>query len=123
ARGNSIGSVMIIEDELATSTQTTIYAKIRDSGRIDGKFAFYFESGLRRHLFGFDNTAIPQLTVDQVRNNIFLLPPLPEQTQIARYLDHKTAIIDAYLARKRRMITLLKEHRQALISRAVTKGL
>ncbi len=123
ARGNSIGSVMMVEEILATSTQTTIYAQLKDVRHVHGKYAFYFQSGLRKYLFGFDNTAIPQLTVDQVRNNTFLLPPLPEQTHIARYLDHKTALIDAFLARKWRMIALLKERRQALISHAVTKGL
>jgi type I restriction enzyme S subunit len=51
------------------------------------------------------------------------LPPFPEQTHIARYLTYKTALIDAYLARKRRMMALLKEQRQALISQAVTKSL
>src|SRR5690606_12268900 len=66
---------------------------------------------------------VESLDMELLSNMDLPFPPLPEQTQIARYLNHKTALIDAYLARKRRMITLLKEHRQALISRAVTKGL
>ncbi len=51
------------------------------------------------------------------------LPPLPEQTQIARFLDHETARIDALIEEQQRLITLLKEKRQALISHAVTKGI
>ncbi|MCH8493680.1 MAG: restriction endonuclease subunit S [Idiomarina sp.] len=51
------------------------------------------------------------------------LPPLPEQTQIARFLDHETAKIDALIAEQKRLIELLKEMRQAVISHAVTKGL
>lgn len=51
------------------------------------------------------------------------LLPHPEQTQIARFLDHETARIDALIAEQQRLIELLKEKRQAVISHAVTKGL
>nr|WP_260679123.1 restriction endonuclease subunit S [Pseudomonas mendocina] len=51
------------------------------------------------------------------------LPPVPEQTQIARFLDHETARIDALIEEQQRLIELLKEKRQAVISHAVTKGL
>ncbi|WP_262381805.1 restriction endonuclease subunit S [Pseudomonas veronii] len=52
-----------------------------------------------------------------------LLPPLQEQTQIARFLDHETARIDALIEEQQRLIELLKEKRQAVISHAVTKGI
>lgn len=51
------------------------------------------------------------------------LPPVYEQTQIARFLDHETAKIDALIAEQKRLIKLLQEKRQAVISHAVTKGL
>jgi type I restriction enzyme S subunit len=51
------------------------------------------------------------------------LPPLPEQQAIADYLDAETQRIDTLIAELREMIRLLKEKRQALISRCVTKGL
>lgn len=51
------------------------------------------------------------------------LPAYKEQTQIARFLDHETARIDALIEEQQRLIELLKEKRQALISHAVTKGL
>jgi type I restriction enzyme S subunit len=51
------------------------------------------------------------------------LPPHKEQTKIARFLDHETACIDALIEEQRRLIALLKEKRQAVISHAVTKGL
>lgn len=50
-------------------------------------------------------------------------PPLVEQVAIAAYLDRKTAQIDAVIAKKQRLIELLREERTALISQAVTKGL
>ena len=48
---------------------------------------------------------------------------LPEQTQIATFLDRETAKIDALVTEQRRLMELLKEKRQAVISRVVTRGL
>ncbi|MGQ8707522.1 restriction endonuclease subunit S [Serratia sp. TSA_198.1] len=51
------------------------------------------------------------------------LPPLTEQAQIAKFLDHETAKIDNLIEKQQQLIELLKEKRQAVISHAVTKGL
>jgi type I restriction enzyme S subunit len=51
------------------------------------------------------------------------IPPLAEQFAIASFLDGETAKIDALVAEQRRLVELLKEKRQAVISHAVTKGL
>jgi type I restriction enzyme S subunit len=51
------------------------------------------------------------------------LPPVAEQRAIADFLDRETAKIDALVAEQERLIDLLKEKRQAVISHAVTKGL
>lgn len=51
------------------------------------------------------------------------LPPLSEQKAIAEFLDRKTEQIDRAIAAKERLIALLKERRQVLIHRAVTRGL
>jgi type I restriction enzyme S subunit len=52
-----------------------------------------------------------------------LLPPMEEQATIATFLDHETTKIDALIAEQQRLIELLQEKRQAVISHAVTKGL
>lgn len=51
------------------------------------------------------------------------VPPMPEQDLIAKYLDRETARVDTLIAKKTRFIELLKEKRQAIITKAVTKGL
>jgi len=51
------------------------------------------------------------------------LPPLAEQRAIAAFLDRETARIDALIGHKERLIALLEEKRQAVISHAVTRGL
>ena len=51
------------------------------------------------------------------------LPPLPEQRAIVRYLDHVDDRIRRYVSAKEKLIALLEEERQAVIHRAVTRGL
>jgi type I restriction enzyme S subunit len=51
------------------------------------------------------------------------LPSMEEQKLVARFLDAEAARIDALIQEQRRLIELLKEKRQAVISHAVTKGL
>jgi len=52
-----------------------------------------------------------------------VVPPALEQAAIAAFLERETAKIDALVAEQRRLIELLKENRQTVISHAVTKGL
>ena len=51
------------------------------------------------------------------------VPPMIEQKAILAFLDRETAKIDELVAEQRRLMELLKEKRQAVISHAVTKGL
>jgi len=52
-----------------------------------------------------------------------VLPTQEEQGMIATFLDRETAKIDALVAEQEKLIALLQEKRQAVISHAVTKGL
>ena len=53
----------------------------------------------------------------------FPLPPLPEQRAIVRYLDHVDRRIRRYVAAKEKLVGLLEEEKQAVVNRAVTRGL
>ena len=60
---------------------------------------------------------------DEMKNIKAGFPPLQEQTAIANFLDEKTAKIDQTIAQKEKLIELLKERKQIIIQKAVTKGL
>ena len=51
------------------------------------------------------------------------LPPLPEQSAIVRFLDHVDRRIRRYIRAKQKLVKLLEEEKQAVIHRAVTRGL
>ena len=63
------------------------------------------------------------VSIEQIRNSRCLLPLFEEQLSIASFLDRETSHIDTLISEKERLISLLQEYRQALISHVVTKGL
>jgi type I restriction enzyme, S subunit len=68
-------------------------------------------------------SGIQNLDTQAYFDELAVFPPLQEQDAIGRFLDGETAKIDALVAEQERLIALLKEKRQAVISHAVTKGL
>lgn len=69
------------------------------------------------------SAAQPGLAVANIACLKIPFPPREQQDSIAAFLDHETAKIDALIEKQQRLIELLKEKRQAVISHAVTKGL
>ncbi len=67
--------------------------------------------------------SMQNIAQDAFMGIVFPFPPIDEQQSIARFLDAKTAQIDALVAQKRELIAKLKEKRSALIARTVTRGL
>ena len=66
---------------------------------------------------------MPRASWDFIGNLPVLLPEVEEQKTIARFLDFKTAQIDALIAKQKTLLEKLAEKRTTLISHAVTKGL
>ncbi|MDP1318057.1 restriction endonuclease subunit S [Acinetobacter lwoffii] len=104
---------------------TSAYLKLSALKEIDPKFAY-------RLLHSYDTTKVfygmggglrQSMKFEDFRRLPILVPPKSEQTQIANFLDHETAKIDTLIAKQEKLIELLKEKRQAVISHAVTKGL
>ena len=87
-----------------------------------GRFLYYLATTISFDRYS-TNTALPSMAQEDLANIQIVAPDYWEQTQIARFLDHQTARIDALIAEQQRLIELLKEKRQAMISHAVTKGL
>ncbi len=97
------------------------------TGRTTSKFLYYLTSSgeFRRIGEGLMQGVAGQkrVTNDFVQDYVVAVPSIDEQRSIAEYLDRKTAQIDDLIAKKERMIELLKEERSAVINQAVTRGL
>ena len=80
----------------------------------------YVKSCVAVRANGLTRVGLGQYEIDNLE---LPFPPIDEQTQIAAFLDRETAKIDGLVAEQRRLMELLKEKRQAVISHAVTQGL
>lgn len=99
---------------------------IRPSSDISSSFLkYYFLS--RDFINTVDSSTygskMPRASWDYIGNLPLLIPSAQEQQAIVGFLDHKTAQIDALIAKKQALLEKLAEQRTALISQAVTKGL
>ena len=65
----------------------------------------------------------PHLNCDFVKTIKIPTPTTNEQTTIANFLDRETTKIDTLISKQQKLISLLQEKRQAVISHAVTKGI
>lgn len=125
--GASIGRTCIVPGDLPQANVNQHVCIIRLSQRADPAFVSYTlkSSLIKDQIRSLENGSSREgLNFEQVGNLTILLPEsLEQQRAIAAFLDRKTAEIDAVIAKKDRLIALLQEERQALISRAVTRGL
>ena len=102
---------------------------IRDPSVCHPKYVLYLlQNGyLNKVFFAFGQGSSQlgrwRLPTDQFNDFWFPLPSPEEQCAIATFLDNETAKIDALVAEQEKLIALLQEKRQAVISHAVTKGL
>lgn len=67
--------------------------------------------------------SFPAISESEMGSFELTVPPTQEQRAIATFLNAETARIDALVAKKERLIELLREKRTALITQAATKGL
>lgn len=91
---------------------------------INGKYLYYsskiFSKALRKYATG---VKVYRFNVQDLKTIFTTVPPLPEQTAIANFLDYKTAKIDRFIFKKKQLIKLLNEQKAGIINDAVTKGL
>jgi type I restriction enzyme S subunit len=117
-----IGKLGVAGCDLTTNQQ--IHSVEGDIKKVDDEFLKYLlYFSIEELQKNSSSVVLSILTKTKLLDLEVVLPSLEEQTQIAAFLDYKTNLIDATIEKKKRLIELLKEKRQAVINEAVTKGL
>jgi len=106
---------------------TELHVMRADREQLEPEFLFYLTTSDLFRKFGESEMygaggqkRVPESFIKDFRVGF---PSIGEQQTIARFLDFKTAQIDALIAKKKSLLDKLAEKRTALISHAVTKGL
>ena len=120
--GATIGRLGILGIDATTNQACCLLTR---PNQLHVKFTFYWLLVFKQSIIDLYASGGGQPNINQeiIANLKVPAPGVREQTQIARFLDHETARIDALIEEQQRLIELLKEKRQAVISHAVTKGL
>jgi type I restriction enzyme S subunit len=124
-----IGKTTIVTDviERLECCYSNFMQRIRTSRLLLPKLAWYvMNNELSRAQLDFlsnSTTGLANLNGTMIGQVFLAIPSKFEQQAIVNFLDHETAKIDALIEKQQRLIELLKEKRQAVISHAVTKGL
>ena len=127
-KNSAVGQIGVVPEYLGESllNQNTVVFTSKFSTSIQNRFLFYvlistpYRDHLDLHAHGTANQA--SLNITDMLSFQIALPSIEEQRSIARFLDYKTAQIDALIAKKETLLKKLAEKRTALISQAVTKG-
>ena len=116
-----IGYVKIARVELCTNQGCRSLVKKTNSNE---KYFFYYLSCFASVLnsFGQGSTFV-ELSSENLKMFQATVPPIGEQISLTKFLDSETSKIDSLISKTQKMIELLREKRQAIITHAVTKGL
>ena len=118
-RKGTLGKPIYVNEKFWT-VDTMYYLTFSD--KLFAKFNYY-------QLVAFDwephitQTALPSIVASEIVSCKFAFPPLDEQQRIATFLDDKCANIDSVIEKTRASVEEYKKLKQAVITRAVTKGI
>lgn len=97
---------------------TMFYTKIKEN--INPKYAYYCSKIIPFDFFS-SSTALPSMTQDDLKSIKFSIPKnYDEQEKVVEFIEDKLSTIDSLILKSLDSINLVKEHRTALISAAVT---
>lgn len=85
-------------------------------GKVDSKYYYYLLHYLdiRKHFYSLGGGVRQSSDYNEIKKTKVPLPPLPEQTVIANYLDAKSEQINRFIEKKEKLIALLKEKKQSI---------
>jgi type I restriction enzyme S subunit len=104
---------------------TSAYLALHVSADVNPEFGFQFLNvwDLSKAIYGYGSGLRQNLDFSHFKRMPVALPSLDEQAAIVRFLDWANGRLERAIRAKRKVIALLNEEKQAIIHRAVTRGL
>jgi type I restriction enzyme S subunit len=104
---------------------TSAYLALRTAFGVSTDFGFQFLNvwDTSKAIYGYGSGLRQNLNFSHFKRMPVAVPPPAEQAAIVRFLDWANGRLERVIRAKRKVITLLNEQKQAIIHRAVTRGL
>ena len=104
---------------------TSAYLALRVNAGVNADFGFQFLNvwDSSKAIYGYGSGLRQNLDFAHFKRMPVAVPPPAEQAAIVRFLDWANGRLERAIRAKRKVIALLKEQKQAIIHRAVTRGL
>ncbi|TCI67446.1 MULTISPECIES: restriction endonuclease subunit S [unclassified Exiguobacterium] len=124
--GGEVARSAVVKEKLEGFIFQNSVHRVKSSEKGNTRFLHYLLIVLRAS--GFINILVNKATIahftkDKFNSLKIALPPLNEQIVISNYLDIKYDEVEILIKNKQKLITLLEQQRQSIITEAVTKGL
>lgn len=124
-----IGKTTLVDKKIAEleCCYSNFMQRLRVNNSLNPKLVWYLlNNSLIREQFDYlssTTTGLANLNASIIAETILPICSRKEQNKVVDFLDYETAKIDTLIKKQQRLIELLTEKRQAVISHAVTKGL
>ena len=104
---------------------TSAYLCLQPIAALSPDYLFYLlhSYDLLKVFYGMGSGLRQNLDFSDLKRMPVVVPPPSEQAAIVRFLEHIDRRVNRFVSAKRRLVALLNEQKQAIIHRAVTRGL
>ena len=122
-QSGTIGEVGYVTKEFeGCNCHALIIIRLKDEFGIGKYLTYFIMSNYGSSYFRTIKTGeiLEHLNTTKVKYMKVCLPPIPEQQQIVSYIDTQVQEIDTLIDNENKLIELIKEYRQSLISEVVT---
>lgn len=126
SKDGTIGRTTVVTDDREFVVASSLIIITPDIQQANPAFLdFLFQSApVQEQVRSFvKGTGLPRISIRNLNRIKGLLPTLTEQHGISQFLTREVTRIDSLIAKQERLIELLAEKRQAIITHAVTKGM
>jgi type I restriction enzyme, S subunit len=124
--GQPVGAVVLYEGD-TPAVCSNFMARMPVAPGFDARYLCYLHAALYRLRVNCrsinQSTGIQNLDSRTYLSEIVRVPGLAEQRRIAEHLDARTALVDCLVLNKQRLLELIREKRETLVSQATSAGL
>lgn len=118
-QGANCGSVKEVKGKFFASEHAVV---VTPNKKVDNGWLYYLLESMNLNQYSI-SAAQPGLAVSSIKNLEVTSPSYEIQVKTRQYIDKRTKMFENIIAQKEKLINLLEQQHQSIITEAVTKGI